>query len=525
MNKTVTANISGFIFNIEEEAYQKLLEYLNSIKRYYETSDGGQEIVDDIESRIAELFQERLHTGKQVITMKDIDEVIEIMGRPEQYDEEFEEEQASSGYSTAGGNYDAGRDNRKIFRDPDHAVAGGVCAGFSHYLGWDPLVLRLILLASFLFAGSGLILYLILWAVIPEAKTTAEKLRMRGEKINVENISRKVNEEFSSAKQSFNKFSDEAETHAREAGASINGFFQKFFNGLGSFFEILGKVLLKGLGAAFLIAGLGIFVGLIAGWLTFDNLVLVHEHISWDMLDDLIFHGGGNLTLLTVAAVMFAISLSGMFILAGVRMMLDIQSSTKPFFIVLFVLFVTSIFLGLTSSFSTMVGNANHTEISEEVDLQSFRGDTLNIALIPDQFFDSDLDHDDAEFLEMMRVEGDEVILGDNVTLYFYPVDSASRYYLEVEKSATGRTNSDAVRYARNIAYQYNLDNDTLNVSGMLRFPYSDEWHVQEVDLKIFIPDGQTVCLSDNIGRVYWNHHREGRCMIMEGRDWKYLDE
>jgi phage shock protein PspC (stress-responsive transcriptional regulator) len=519
MNKTVSANISGFIFNIEEEAYQRLLKYLKTIQSFYASSEGGQEIVDDIEARIAELFQERLNAGKQVIAMKDIEEVITIMGQPEDYATDFDDDEHIHGSSSGGSSNN--NKARRIYRDSDDAMVGGVCSGFSHYLGWDPLILRILLVGAIIFAGTGLIIYLVLWALIPEAKTTAEKLQMKGETVNVENISKKINEEMDNVKDSFKKFSSETQETTKQAGASLSDFFQKLFNGLGSFFEVIGKVLLKVLGVGFLAVGIMFFFGLFGLWFTVDNLVLGYDHITWDVLDDLVFSGSGNLTLVAIGTVMFFLSISGIFFIAGLRMLLNVRTGTKPFFIVLFVFFITSIALSMSGAFGVFRGNLYDAEVRDEIILDDIDSDTLYVQVLSDEYFADQLNYYDRNWLEMLRIEGDEIILGSKVCLGFYASDSAATYLVEIEKESTGRNHSDSFDNAKNISYSSKLHGDTLDLSAILSFPYHDNWHSQSVDIKVNVPEGKTVCLSDNAGRIYWRSHLEGSCLTMKDGEWE----
>ena len=143
MNKTVTVNISGIIFNIDEEAYAKLQQYLDKIRGYFKSSDGRDEIMADIEARIAELFQEKITDRKEVIGMNDVDEVIAAMGQPEDYLDEEELEAQEAATSTGSRK----RKGKRLYRDPDDRVLGGVCAGLSHYLGIDAVWIRILFIA------------------------------------------------------------------------------------------------------------------------------------------------------------------------------------------------------------------------------------------------------------------------------------------------------------------------------------------------------------------------------------------
>ena len=201
MNKTVTANISGIVFHIESEAYEKLHKYLNTIRNYFHDSDGKDEIMADIESRIAELFRESLTNGKEVVTMAEVNRVVEIMGEPEQYMDESSSENFNYQESYSEGSTQTFR-SKKLYRDPDDKILGGVCSGLGHYFGVDRIWIRaLFVIAVIAGFGFGIIIYLILWGIIPKAMSTSEKLEMKGEPINVENIGNSIKDEFTSFKK------------------------------------------------------------------------------------------------------------------------------------------------------------------------------------------------------------------------------------------------------------------------------------------------------------------------------------
>ncbi|MEO5570175.1 MAG: PspC domain-containing protein, partial [Bacteroidia bacterium] len=135
MNKTLTVNIGGMVFHIEEHAYEKMRKYLDAIKGYFTSSDGRDEIIQDVESRIAEMFTERVKNGKEVILDEDVEYVISVMGRPEQF---AGEEPGETRERTYAANISEKRSYRKLYRDPDDKVIAGVCAGLAHRLGIDP---------------------------------------------------------------------------------------------------------------------------------------------------------------------------------------------------------------------------------------------------------------------------------------------------------------------------------------------------------------------------------------------------
>src|SRR5690554_2838753 len=230
MNKTVNINLGGMFFHIDENAYIKLSRYFEAIKKQLSDSDGKDEIMSDIEIRFSELFSEKLTSDKQVISMKDLDEVIAIMGEPQDYRLDDEEPAAQTTYHAT--------KSKKLYRDTEEGILGGVLSGLGHYFGIDKVWLRVIALVLFFFYGIGVLPYIILWIVMPEAKTTSEKLEMKGEAVNISNIEKKVREEFENLSQKVNnidyeKYKNRAQVEAKNFGNRVGDFFSDFFNVIG----------------------------------------------------------------------------------------------------------------------------------------------------------------------------------------------------------------------------------------------------------------------------------------------------
>ncbi len=198
MKRAISINLGGIVFNIDDDAYRELQAYLTKIESCFSDREESKEIMNDIEVRIAELFNEKITDYKKVITSKDVNEIINVMGKPEQFGEvekestyEQRERFGPTGY-------------RRMYRDPDNRILGGVCSGMSAYWRIDPIILRILFVIAFLGYGTGLIIYIILWIVLPEAKTKAQKLEMMGEKVNVSNIGKAFKEEFNNVKKNMN---------------------------------------------------------------------------------------------------------------------------------------------------------------------------------------------------------------------------------------------------------------------------------------------------------------------------------
>lgn len=271
MNKTITINLAGINFYIDEDAYAQLKQYLENIAASLD-AESRAETLQDIESRIAELFLQEQHHKSQVIREKEIDRIIEIMGQPEDYDidEGTQKSKSSSKKQDP-------EPIKKLYRDMDNSVVGGVLAGLSHYFGislfWLRIIFILLILASY---SSVILVYIILWIAAPAAKTTSEKLEMKGERVDIGNIERKVREEYENIKNKVDQ-TDYSE-------------FQNFVNKLGQILLNLLKIIGVFIGFLFAITGLAGIGGAIFGFLKngfttlslFDmELVGIYENLGF----------------------------------------------------------------------------------------------------------------------------------------------------------------------------------------------------------------------------------------------------
>jgi phage shock protein PspC (stress-responsive transcriptional regulator) len=204
MQKTVTVHMNGLAFFMDEDAHARLHNYIEKLKRRYGQTEGGDEIVADIEGRLAELFSQRTNPSVGVVTLQMVEEAIQILGEPEQFDDAGEssnEDSRSAAHKSA-----PVHAPKRLYRDVDSRVLGGVCAGFAAYFGADVMLVRVLTVVLTIITGfAGALVYLLLWIVLPEALLPSQKLEMRGEKINVENIEKAVKSEFEAVKTSFGK--------------------------------------------------------------------------------------------------------------------------------------------------------------------------------------------------------------------------------------------------------------------------------------------------------------------------------
>lgn len=195
MKITVSVNLGGYSFNIDEDAYDELKRYLKNLELHFAGEESSTEILSDIETRMAELFRVKITGYKQVITIDDVHQVITVLGKPEDIDDK-DGRSARDKFATPG--------YHRMYRDPDHRIIGGVCSGMGAYWDIDPLVIRIIFTALIFAGGLGALTYVILWVVLPEARTTSEKIEMKGEPVNIHNIKESVKQEIENVRKKMN---------------------------------------------------------------------------------------------------------------------------------------------------------------------------------------------------------------------------------------------------------------------------------------------------------------------------------
>lgn len=249
---------------------------LSNLKIHFRKEAGADEIIDDIERRISELFAEKLTAGSQVITITDVEEVIARMGKPEDMEAENDSEPSV-------GNATRTTIHRRLYRNPDDKLLGGVISGMAAYLGWDVTLLRLLLLVV-LICGVGTLIpvYIVCWLVIPEARTAAEKLSMRGEAVTVENIGKTVTDGFEKVANGVNDYmkSDKPRTFLQKLGDALVMVAGWFFKICLVIFAIICSPLLFVFGVVFvalLFAAVMVAIGggaaLISMFPTFDVIL------------------------------------------------------------------------------------------------------------------------------------------------------------------------------------------------------------------------------------------------------------
>jgi phage shock protein PspC (stress-responsive transcriptional regulator) len=509
MKKTVTINISGIAFTIDEDAFEKLSAYLDTIRGYFKYSEGQGEIMADIEARVAEMLSKDMGESKQVVNMEDIERIISIMGQPEDYiDEEVEEEietarqKHKQRQKQQSGPKSAKR--TRLFRDPDRRVVGGVCAGIGHYFGLDPVWIRLLWILGVLFFGSGIFLYIIFWIAMPEAKSSAEKLEMKREPVNIDNIGRVVEEEMESVKKKLEELSDSNDLNSAgsKIGTAIERLIHFIINLIGLIFKAVGKLL----GGVFLIIGTLVLICLLAMWLGADSIHVTNHGVKngWDIyeMSNLIF---GSTTQKTYAIIGTGLAIGIPFlalIYGGFKIIFRPKKGIPGMGIILTVLWVIGIVMcGVSAIFLT---NDFQNKGVHNQDIQINVSDSL-ILKCGNDFYDGQRNGPNALYYEE---ENGAWKLG-NTKLNIKP-SLNDQYLMNFQYNARGKTYKDAIANARKVRYDYDLTGKSLELDPFIIIE-KDQWRNQRLNIEIMVPKGKYLRIEEGMDLLLYDidnkHH------------------
>lgn len=287
MKKTLTVNLGGTVFHIDEDAYELLDNYLSNLRIHFREEEDSEETMRDFEYRISELLHEKIRLGYNVTTIEHIEEVITRMGRPEEiFGEDDPVENVQSGIKEEHkAKADTNYAKKRFFRNPDDSILGGVASGFASYMGWDPTLVRIALIVL-MFIGYGITIpvYLILWLMVPKASTAAEKLQMCGKSVTVENIGKTVTDGFENVSNNISDY-----VHSEKPRSTMHKLGDLFVRVFGAIIKILVILLSLVLFPPLLFVLFILFVilialigGLIGG--SFGLLYFLMPSASWDYL-------------------------------------------------------------------------------------------------------------------------------------------------------------------------------------------------------------------------------------------------
>jgi len=466
MNKTLSVNIGGMVFHVEENAYKNLNSYLDAIRGYFTASDGRDEIIQDIEARIAEMFQEQLGDKRQVVTYI------------------IDEQPDSSDSASAEPQMESGRAFRRLYRDPDDRIIGGVCAGISHYIGLDPIWIRLAFAASFFIFGSGFLLYLLLIIIMPKAVTPSEKLEMKGEKVSLSNLKK--------------SFHDEASSISKNAGSGISRFFDALGQLLTGLLKLIGKVI-----AVFF---------LIIGVILFGSFVLT--------LLALIGIGGSSIPFVITDLFMSpwqqTLALIGGFLVIGIPILVIISKAIQVLFKLNYsnkalnwlALALWIVGLGITGTVAGSLMREYRTEQNQriEIPVEQPVGDTLYIEMMNSSNYRNESYYFRSDNLHS---PWGNATVGDSLKINEVQLDiirsSSSEFELIQISKARGKNGREAINNARKIEYKIIQQGSSIKFDESFSLPTGTRFRGQEIQLLLKVPEGKTVFLSPDMHDIIYD--------------------
>jgi phage shock protein PspC (stress-responsive transcriptional regulator) len=504
MKKTVTINIRGNVFHIEEEAFQTLNDYLESLAQHFANQKAGQEILQDIESRIAELLQSKLQEGNEAITGEMVADIKQRMGNPEDFMDEAEAQTENNNFAQ-----EAPKAKKRLYRDGDSRVLGGVCSGMSAYFNIDPVFLRILFVALvFLGVGFSGIVYLILWVVVPKAKTTAQRLEMKGEEATIQNIKKSVQDEMNEVKKSF------AENGGAEMIAQGRNAGVKVASGLGRFLTVL-------VGSLFIVAG---FFALVSFMISVAlGKTVLHATVSGvnpdvdlaGVLGFMVSPGTVSLALLLMILVVGIPLLAILFI--GTKMVFRYKTNNKLIGLgafgiwLLAVISVASIAVGQADNFS----RKSSTTIAKSLNMQNVKTLYISANALPEPVDEQTANFDDFNVIKL----NNKLVLAGRPEIKVEPA-TATDFSVVISKQTRGKNNADIQANLANISYGFASKDSTLSLDRFFTLENQAKWRKQEVTVTIKVPVGKCVSLGkslepmdleiDNLNNI-WNKEMIGK--------------
>lgn len=514
MKKTVKVNIGGFSYNIDEDAYNALRVYLDDIKVRLGNGNEAAETIKDIEERISELISAKI-PEEGVVSLQLVEEIIAQIGKPEDIGGNAEFSQKPSGNKTL----------RRLYRNPEGAIVGGVCSGLSEYFGVDPIVFRLLFVLLFFLKGFGLILYLVLWIATPKAVTPKQKLEMKGEPVTFSNIEKTLKDEMNSVSSNLKN-------------AEPKNFFEKLMSFIGQ----IALFCLKALLVFFKVLAIMIGVIIIASML-FVFLVLIGIFFFGSFMMSWFAPEIGGFSLNEFITSMFDISSSiwvtvpifliiaipvVALIYGGVRIIFRFKARDGLIGIIAAVIWIASVVtLALTVFFQarsltireSVVNTISLNEVApvkEKVIVlksHNLNPDSLNKASdVQYNFFD----------MKLTTLNGKKTISGKPELI----IEKSDEEFANITmiKKARGGSKVLAKQNASEIIYNYSIKDSIVTLDPIFTMPDNTKWKNQDITLVMNLPEGYSIYLDSTLMDIldynqpfsnYWPDEMLGKTWTM----------
>ncbi|MCG8811906.1 PspC domain-containing protein [Tenacibaculum finnmarkense] len=502
MNKTININLGGFFFHIDEIAYQKLNYYLKAIANSLnDDPQGKNEIISDIEARISELLSEKITDVRQVINENDIEQIITIMGQPEDYSET--QDTYSDDYSS---NYKAKKGSvKKLFRDGDDKFLGGVCSGIAHYFNIDVIWIRLafiILVAS----GFSPLAYIILWVLLPEAKTTSEKLQMQGEAVNIDTIEKKIRDEFESLSEKLKDGASEISDKFSSADyekirSQTNSKLQDFIGIIGEILRVLFKIFGKFIGILLIFIAASTILALLFGAFSIGSFEILNVDNDFVQYPPFFYEAMLPKWLLAISLfLLIGIPMMVLFIL-GLRILSPSvkKLNTTTVFILLGVWLLSLFSIGFSGIEYATTHAYNGANVNKHT-INYTKEQPLKISVVNDDnmYYSHNLSN---------RNNAENVMVNDIKMKYSNDINIDVRKsetqvaYIEIKKTSEGKKRKQANDNAQAIQYNFKIVNNSIIFDAFFLSAYKNIWKDEEIKATVYIPENTIIYFEDSAGK------------------------
>ena len=489
MDKTIKINIAGILFQIDENAYRILQNYLQVINNRFRNVHGGNETIEDIESRIAEIFQSQKGLAG-VITKENVESMISIIGKPEDFGNPGEHEEEIPPSSTS--------HKKRLYRNPDDSIISGVCGGLGAYLNTDPVLFR-ILFILIAFSGVGILVYIALWIAVPSAYNESKKREMYGNA-------------YHSARSHYinTKRTESPGTPVYNSGyynsSGIGNAFNEVFRALGRVCFIAFRVLLIIVGVAFVVSGFLVILSLVLIFIFKLPGAFTSEGLDWSLTyfpDFLNFIVNPALTPWIIALGLFILLLPMIFLIYwGLRMIIWFKAKDGIYNLVGLVLWVMAIATLSILLFNNGISFAETGKTSARYIL-SDNPDTLYIISnhkVADLDYNKMLTFPDNEYSIFMNEDKRELYIRPDLNIY-HSHDGDSR--IDIKKRSAGYNQHDAMQRAEGLKYSYSINGDTLILDEYFTIQSSRKWSADNIGIYIHIPEGTIVKMDSASFNLY----------------------
>jgi phage shock protein PspC (stress-responsive transcriptional regulator) len=476
MNKTISIHIKGNNFIIEEQGYILLKNYIERLNILLDKEQGKEEIIEDIEFRIAELFQELLNDRKNVIEEKEVIQILQTLGNPEEYT--FNEESESKVTDTKEEMVEEVKHGKQLYRDIENAKIAGVCSGISHYLKVDVRIIRACFLLIFFFGAFSIPVYLILWLVVPKAISSSDRLRMKGRAITVDTLKDEVEQAAVRIKHEGNNFAQ----RLRTSGSYTDGIAR-----LVRLASIISGIFCLVIGLS--LATSVFFWGIFEFSVNFFSQDLGLNNIKELFITDPSFFDKWK-----IFASITLISSSLFFIVLGIKLVVSLRSKWLSIMITL--LFLTGC-VGAIGGVVVVFKSGVHapTNASIEKELISCSTDSLFITSIPNypSKMRIKINSNTIQFNE----KGGRIYESDVPISYIESEDSLFHVYQVTE--ANGASTKKVMQTIKNIEYGVKLSKNKLQLQTHFSYPSNEKLLGQSIELKIEIPKEKKLFINNKL--------------------------